>query len=145
MIVLFTDYGLTDSYVGQLHAVIAQAAPGEAVIDLLHHVPNHDIRAGAYLLPAYAAEFPEETVFICVVDPGVGSRRAPVMLRAFGQWFVGPDNGLFQLLARRDVDHQAYIIDWRPERLSHSFHGRDLFAPVAAMLARGEFPQASDT
>ena len=145
MIVLFTDYGLTDSYVGQLHAVIAQAAPGEAVIDLLHHVPNHDIRAGAYLLPAYAAEFPEETVFICVVDPGVGSSRAPVMLRAFGQWFVGPDNGLFQLLARRDVDHQAYIIDWRPERLSHSFHGRDLFAPVAAMLARGEFPQASDT
>jgi S-adenosylmethionine hydrolase len=145
MIVLFTDYGLEDAYVGQLHAVIAQAAPGEAVIDLLHHVPNHDIRAGAYLLPAYAAEFPEGTVFVCVVDPGVGGARQPVMLRAFGQCFVGPDNGLFQMLARRDNDHQAYVIEWRPRRLSRSFHGRDLFAPVAAMLARGQFPQARQT
>lgn len=145
MIVLFTDYGLQDPYVGQLHAVIAQAAPGVTVIDLLHHVPNHDIRAGAYLLPAYAAEFPESAVFVCVVDPGVGGARQPVMLRAFGKWFVGPDNGLFQMLARRDTHHQAYVVEWRPQRLSHSFHGRDLFAPVAAMLARGEFPQSRET
>ena len=145
MIVLFTDFGLQDTYVGQLHAAIAQAAPGEPVIDLLHHVPNHDIRAGAYLLPAYARELPKGTVFVCVVDPGVGGARQPVILRASGLWFVGPDNGLFQLLARRDTDHEAYTIDWRPQRLSPSFHGRDLFAPVGAMLARGELPPTSET
>jgi S-adenosylmethionine hydrolase len=145
MIALFTDFGLTDPYVGQLHAVLAQQAPGVAVIDLFHAVPNFDIRAGAYLLPAYARDFPAGTVFVCVVDPGVGGARRPVMLRADDRWYVGPDNGLFHMLARRAASHECHLIRWRPPRLSASFHGRDLFAPCAARLARGEMPPAEPT
>ena len=73
MIVLFTDFGLADPYVGQMHGVLAREAPGVPVIDLFHAVPNYDIRAAAYLLPAFVPEFPPESVFVCVVDPGVGS------------------------------------------------------------------------
>jgi hypothetical protein len=142
MIALFTDFGLTDPYVGQLHAVLAREAPGIPVIDLFHAVPNFNIRAAAYLLPAYAREFPPGTIFMGVVDPGVGGARRPVMLEADGRWYVGPDNGLFHVLARRTPAHVCHVIRWRPSRLSASFHGRDLFAPVAARLARGERPDA---
>ena len=142
MIALFTDFGLTDPYVGQLHAVLAREAPGIPGVGLFHSVPNFDVRAGAYLLPAYVDEFAPETVFLCVVDPGVGSDRAPVMLRADGRWYVGPDNGLFSVLARRARQVDSYAIRWRPARLSDSFHGRDLFAPVAARLACGKVPDS---
>ncbi len=142
MIALFTDFGLTDPYVGQLHAVLAREAPGVAVIDLFHAVPDFDIRAGAYLLPAYARGLPAETVFVCVVDPGVGGARRPVMLRADDRWYVGPDNGLLHVLARRAARHECHLLRWRPPHLSASFHGRDLFAPCAARLARGEMPQS---
>lgn len=145
MIVLFTDFGLADPYVGQLHGVLAREAPGVPVIDLFHGVPNFDIQAGAYLLPAYAAEFPRDSVFLCVVDPGVGASRRAVVLEADGRWYVGPDNGLFHMLARRSVQCRCAHITWQPARLSASFHGRDLFAPVAAMLARGERPPAQPT
>lgn len=141
MIALFTDFGLAGPYVGQLHAELAQQAPGVPVIDLFHDVPVHDIRAGAYLLPAYARDFPPGTVFVCVVDPGVGGTRRPLMIRADQRWYVGPDNGLLQLVARRARQCESHEILWRPERLSSSFHARDLFAPVAAMLARGERPE----
>jgi hypothetical protein len=141
MIVLFTDFGVADPYVGQLHAVLAQHAPGIPVVDLFHAVPNFDVRAGAYLLPAYARGFPEGTVFLCVVDPGVGGTRAPVMVRADGRWYLGPDNGLFSVLAHRAHQVESFAIRWRPTILSDSFHGRDLFAPSAARLARGELPE----
>ena len=140
MIVLFTDFGLENPYVGQLHAVLVRQVPQVPVVDLFHYVPKFDIRAGAYLLPAYTSTFPENSVFLCVVDPGVGTTRAAVMLQADGQWYVGPDNGLFHILARRAQTQQTHLITWRPTRISASFHGRDLFAPVAAMLARGERP-----
>lgn len=143
MIALFTDFGSQDPYVGQLHAVLAHHAPGVPVIDLFHHVPNHDIHAGAYLLPGLVSIFPDDTVFVCVVDPGVGSERRPLFLRADNCWFVGPDNGLFQILLRRAGQVECFTIDWRPDRLLPSFHGRDLFAPVAAMLVRGEQPDAT--
>ena len=142
VIVLFTDFGLSDPYVGQMHAVFAREAPGVPVIDLFHSVPPFNIRAGAYLLPAYSRDFPPETVFVCVVDPGVGGDRRPLMLRADKRWYVGPDNGLFELVSRRASEHRCHVIRWRPEKLSASFHGRDLFAPVAARLARGETPEA---
>lgn len=140
MIALFTDFGLHDPYVGQLHAVLAQQAPGVPVIDLFHTVPDYDIRAAAYLLPAYTELFPAGTVFLCVVDPGVGSARRAIMVRTDGRWYVGPDNGLFHILARRAGGADCHEILWRPAQLSASFHARDLFAPVAAMLARGEVP-----
>ncbi len=142
MIVLFTDFGLNGPYVGQMHAVLAQAAPSQAVVDLFHDVPRCNVRAGAYLLPAFVEPFPESAVFLCIVDPGVGSTRRAVAVRADGRWFVGPDNGLFHVLAKRAVCLDSYEIVWRPARLSSTFHGRDLFAPVAGSLALGMLPES---
>lgn len=139
MIVLVTDFGIRDPYVGQMHAAIRSHSDA-AVIDLLHHVPAYDARAGAYLMDALQRPFPVGTVFVGVVDPGVGGDRAPVMVNADGKWYVGPDNGLFNIVSRRAAAMEAFRIDWRPRRLSASFHGRDLFAPVAAQLAAGVRP-----
>jgi S-adenosylmethionine hydrolase len=143
MIVLFTDFGLEGPYTGQVKAVLHRSAPGSAVIDLFADAPTADPRAAAYLLAAYAAWFPPETVFLSVVDPGVGGARAAVVVESDGRWFVGPDNGLFELVRRRGSVVRSWEIDWRSEALSASFHGRDLFAPVAAELARGQRPAAA--
>lgn len=142
MIALFTDFGWNGPYVGQLHAALAVAAPDERVIDLMHDVPRHDIRAAAYLLPSITAVFPDSAVFLCVVDPGVGGARRPLAVRADKRWYVGPDNGLFEIVARRAARVECHEILWRPQRLSNSFHGRDLFAPVAAALAGGKLPES---
>jgi S-adenosylmethionine hydrolase len=91
-------------------------------------------------LAAHAVWFPAGTVFLCVVDPGVGGARPAIILEADGKWYVGPGNGLFELVQWRAEITHSFDITWHPERLSASFHGRDLFAPVAAMLARGEAP-----
>lgn len=143
MIVLFTDFGIDDPYVGQMRAVIQRRLPEMPVIDLLHNVPSYDIRAGAYLLDALQREFREGDVFAGVVDPGVGSDRAPVIARADGKWYVGPDNGLFGIVCRRAKAVEIFRVDWRPQALSASFHGRDLFAPTAAALAAGAMPECS--
>jgi len=145
MIVLFTDFGLNGPYLGQVKAVLHRDAPGIPVIDLFADAPAHDPRAAAYLLAAYGAGFPpgfpENTVFLAVVDPGVGGARRPVALAAGGYWYVGPDNGLFEAVIRRAPETpRCWEILWRPEEISDTFHGRDLFAPVAARLARGEEP-----
>ncbi len=140
MIVLFTDFRLSGPYTGQMKAVLHQMAPGIPSIDLFADAPAGNPKASAYLLAAYAAWFPAGTVFLCVVDPGVGGARPPITLKAGGRWYVGPGNGLFELVLRRAAEAQSWDIDWKPERLSASFHGRDLFAPVAALLARGEAP-----
>lgn len=145
MIALFTDFGLADPYVGQMHAVLAVQAPGVPVIDLFHQVPDFDIRAGAYLLPAYTQCLPEKAIIVAVVDPGVGGRRRAVWLRADGRTYVGPDNGLFEIVARRARELECHEITWRPASLSASFHGRDLFAPVGACLARGGLPEGRAT
>jgi len=135
MIVLFTDFGLEGPYIGQLEAVLQQQAPGVPVIRLFSDLPAFDIQAAAYLLPAYAAGFPPGTVFLCVVDPGVGGDRPGAVLMADGRWFVGPDEGLFELLARRARELACWRLP-RAQGVSSSFHGRDVFAPVAARLAR---------
>lgn len=142
MIFLFTDFGFRDIYVGQVKAVLQSRAPREAVIDLLHDAPPFNVRAGAYLLAALTAQQPKDSVTLAVVDPGVGGDRAPVAVLADGRWFVGPDNGLISVIAARAKKSEAYSIGWRPKALSASFHGRDLFAPVAALLARGNRRQA---
>lgn len=142
MIVLVTDFGTGDPYTGQMHAAI-RALVDTTVIDLLHQMPNYEVRAGAYLLDALQQSFPAGTVIVGVVDPGVGGDRAPVMINADGKWYVGPDNGLFNVIARRARSVETFRIDWRPEHLSASFHGRDLFAPVAARLATGVVPECS--
>jgi S-adenosylmethionine hydrolase len=140
MIVLFTDFGLHGPYMGQMKAVLHQMAPGIPAIDLFSDAPVGNPKASAYLLAVYAEWFPAGTVFLCVVDPGVGGTRPSVIVEADGRWYVGPGNGLFELIERRATETIRWDIDWKPERLSASFHGRDLFAPVAAMLARGEPP-----
>jgi S-adenosylmethionine hydrolase len=140
VIALFTDFGLEGPYTGQMKAVLLREAAGVPIVDLFAGVPATNPRAGAYLLAAHAAWFPTGTVFLCVVDPGVGSARAAVAVEADGRHYIGPDNGLFELVIRRAGSVHVWEIDWRPASLSASFHGRDLFAPVAARLARGEAP-----
>lgn len=140
MLVLFTDYGWSDPYVGQVKGVLATRAPGVPLIDLLHAAPDFNAHAGAQLLAALAPAFPAGAVFFCVVDPGVGGPRAAAVLEADGRWYVGPDNGLLSIVAARAAQVRAWHIHWRPENLSASFHGRDLFAPVAARIAAGDFP-----
>jgi S-adenosyl-L-methionine hydrolase (adenosine-forming) len=138
MIVLFTDFGLHGPYTGQVKAVLHQMAPGVPAIDLFADAPVGNPKASAYLLAVYAAWFPMGTVFLCIVDPGVGGTRPAIVLEADSRWYVGPGNGLFELVQRRATKSRSWDIDLRPEHLSASFHGRDIFAPVAAMLARGQ-------
>ena len=140
MIVLFTDFGLHGPYTGQMKAVLHQVAPGTPIIDLFADAPAGNPKASAYLLAAYAVWFPAGTVFLCVVDPGVGGERPPVIVEADGRCYVGPGNGLFELVQRRAKDSRSLDITWTPEHLSASFHGRDLFAPVAGIIARGDEP-----
>jgi S-adenosylmethionine hydrolase len=142
MILTFTDFGTRGPYLGQMEMTLRLAAPGVAVIHLLADAPTFDPRASAYLLAAVTDRVPAGSVVLGVVDPGVGGRRAPLVVLADGRWFVGPDNGLFELVTRRAAHARAWEIVWRPDRLSATFHGRDLFAPVAARLALGEAPEA---
>lgn len=137
MIFLFTDFGAGDIYVGQMKAVLHERAPKAPVVDLLNDAPAFNVRLGAHLLAAFAARLPKDSVTLAVVDPGVGGTRDPVAVLVDGRWFVGPDNGLISVVAARAVKHEVHTIEWRPENLSASFHGRDLFAPVAAMIAAG--------
>jgi S-adenosylmethionine hydrolase len=138
MILLFTDYGASDIYVGQVKAVLAQCAPGVPVIDLLHEVPPFNVRAGAHLLAALSTRLQAGDVVLAVVDPGVGGARDAIAVNAGGRWFVAPDNGLASVAAARANNAELFTIGWRPETLSASFHGRDLLAPVASMLAWGD-------
>lgn len=140
MIVLFTDFGIHDPYVGQIKAKFAEHAPGQQVIDLLHQAPDYNAHAGSHLIAAFAPGFPSGTVFMCVVDPGVGTLRDGVVVMAGGRWFVGPDNGLLSVVAARHADSKIWCIRWRPEDVSSTFHGRDIFAVVAALIGKGEFP-----
>ena len=137
-IVLFCDFGLpyTGQMKGRLVEELGQDASNHPIIDLMHDVPAHDVQAGSILLAAHADDFPLGSVFVCVVDPGVGSHeRKPGVVRAGGRWFVGPLNGLFEHVLRRWDDAEVFEITWQPPQLSASFHGRDLFSPVAAGLA----------
>ena len=136
MIALFTDFGLSGPYTGQVRAVLAQRAPGVPVVDIFADLPPGEPKPAAYLLAHYGMWFPPGTVMLAVVDPGVGSARRAVVADADGRFFVGPDNGLFEIVLRRAASTRGREIVWRPQSLSASFHGRDLFAPVAAEIAR---------
>jgi S-adenosylmethionine hydrolase len=152
-IFFLTDFGLADIYVGVVRAVILGIAPDARIVDLTHDVPPHDVRAGAFALLAAAQYLPDDAVVLAVVDPGVGTSRRPIALHVSGRTYVGPDNGLFSWVTGADLDVQptlpgrgsggaetVVVLDrpeyWRPA-VSSTFHGRDLFGPVAAHLARG--------
>lgn len=138
MILLLTDFGLAGPYVGQMHLVLRRLAPEVPVLDLQHDLPAFRPDLASPLLAAHLDFAQPGDVVVAVVDPGVGTDRRPLALRLDGIWLVGPDNGLFEAALRRARAVESYAIAWRPERLSASFHGRDLFAPVAARLARGD-------
>ncbi|HVO10537.1 MAG TPA: SAM-dependent chlorinase/fluorinase [Vicinamibacteria bacterium] len=142
VIALLTDFGLQDHYVGAMKGAILTVCPQATLVDVLHEVPRHDVAAGALALDASFRFFPPGTVFLAVVDPGVGSERRALGFAAGGWLFVGPDNGLFTHVLEAHPAARVHLLanpalQRRP--LSLVFHGRDLFGPAAAHLACG-FP-----
>jgi S-adenosylmethionine hydrolase len=140
LITLLSDFGARDGYAACLKGVILGLNPRARLVDLSHEVPPQDIQAGAFILAAAAPYFPAGTIHLAVVDPGVGTGRRALAARTRGQCFVGPDNGLFHLMfaGRTDLEivsleNPAYFLP----QVSATFHGRDLFAPVAAHLSLG--------
>jgi len=144
VIALFTDFGTRDAYVAQLKGAILSIHPTAQLIDLTHEVSVFDVRAAAYLLDASVRYFPARTIFVAVVDPGVGTARRPVLLVTQAEkFYVGPDNGLFTRVIEREGFQAAYMLTQSAyflPQVSATFHGRDLFGPVAAHLARGVEP-----
>ena len=138
---IITDFGYRDHYVGAMKGVIASIAPTATVIDLAHGIPAQSIIAGAIALRESWRYFPRRTVFLAVVDPGVGTARAPIAIETrTGARFVGPDNGLLWLAANQAGIKRAVKLTSPRHRLTHvsaTFHGRDIFAPAAAYLWRG--------
>lgn len=139
LITLLTDFGTRDAYVASMKGVILGLNPQTALVDLTHEIPPQDVRAGALNLAAAAPYFPPGTIHLAVVDPGVGTSRRALAARCRGQLWVGPDNGLFSLIFNQaspfivSLENPRYF---RPE-VSATFHGRDIFAPVAAHLSLG--------
>lgn len=144
MIHLFTDFGLAGPYIGQVKAVLARAAPGVPVIDLLADAPPFDAKSAAYLLAAYDSIAAAGDVVVAVVDPGVGSARKALVLEVDDVWYVGPGNGIFEAVLAQAGNARAWEVIWRPAAASASFHGRDIFAPAAARIAAGNPPEAAD-
>ena len=140
IITLTTDFGYADPFVGIMKGTILRIAPNMQIVDLNHGIAPQDVRAAALTLAASVDYFPQGTIHVAVVDPGVGSERRPILIHSAGQYFVGPDNGVFsfalkdkQTLLIVHLSNEAYFL--QPK--SRTFHGRDIFAPVAAHLARG--------
>ena len=146
-ITLTTDFGDHDPYVGIMKGVILGVAPDAKIVDLTHEIPPQNIREAAYALQSARAYFAAGTVHLAVVDPGVGSDRRPLLVTTGQDSFVGPDNGLLSF-ALELQDAQAWALDkpeyWLPD-VSRTFHGRDIFAPVAAHVALGVPPAAVGT
>src|SRR4030095_6710233 len=124
---LFTDFGLLGPYTGQMKAVLHAISPGIPVVDLFADAPAGNPRASAYLLAAHAAWFPVDTVFLCVVDPGVGGARPAIILEADDRWYVGPGNGLFELIQRRATSTRSWDNEGRAGRISARRYGGDVF------------------
>jgi S-adenosylmethionine hydrolase len=147
---LFTDYGWEDPYVAQLKGVILTINPDARLLDITHSVTPFNVVEGAYLLDQCSAEFPAGTIFVAVVDPQVGTARDPVLLETGkGKFFVGPDNGIFTQVIAHEGLAKAWILDkpqfFRAGDISHTFHGRDIFGPIAARLAAGTDPEQLGT
>ncbi|WP_052890016.1 SAM hydrolase/SAM-dependent halogenase family protein [Thermogemmatispora carboxidivorans] len=140
VIALMTDFGLRDGFVGIMKGVIAGIVPQAQFIDISHDIAPQNVAAGAWLLSTAYRYFPAGSIFLCVVDPGVGSQRRAIALEA-GEWFfVGPDNGLFSYVLAEQPLRRVVALEnpaYRLPAVSTTFHGRDIFAPAAAHLARG--------
>ena len=139
-IALLTDFGLNDNFVGVMKGVIYRINPRAKIVDISHQVESHNIREAAFLLRSSYPYFPEGTVFLIVVDPGVGTERKSVIVETEKYLFVAPDNGVLSFLKERDIKRIIQITneEYFLKPVSRTFHGRDIFAPVAAHLSRGE-------
>lgn len=148
LIGLLTDFGTSDGYVGVMKGVILGIAPACHLVDLTHDIPPQNVRSGAWVLATAWRYFPENAIFLCVVDPGVGSERRAIALRTGDRIFVGPDNGLFSYILADGEPERVVVLDKPLYHLplpSATFHGRDIFSPCAAHLARGILLEAIGT
>jgi S-adenosylmethionine hydrolase len=140
IITLCTDFGTRDGYVGAMKGVLLSIAPQATLVDIAHDIPRQSVAEGAFTLATACGYFPEGTIHLVVVDPGVGSARRPVAVRTRRHFFVAPDNGVLTYALRDqeplEIVHLTRREYWRSE-ISHTFHGRDIFSPVAAHLANG--------
>lgn len=140
IITLLTDFGTADGYVAAMKGVLLASCPDARIVDATHAIPPRDVRAGAWALRHYWNVFPNDTVHVAVVDPGVGTSREPLLVQADGRWLVGPDNGLFSWVfknARHWTAHRIRPGVRRPGSIGETFHGRDVFAYAAGQLAAG--------
>ena len=140
LVTLLTDFGTADYFVGAVKGAMLSVNSRAVIVDITHEIPPQDIEAGAFTLLAAYKTFPAGTIHVVVIDPGVGSERRPIIVSANEQFFVGPDNGLFTYIYDREPSHRVVHVTsdrfFRPS-VSSTFHGRDVFAPVAAALSSG--------
>lgn len=144
VIALLSDFGTQDHYVGAMKGVLARLAPNARIVDLTHQVAPFDLVQAGLALHQAVPHFPRKTVFLAVVDPGVGSARKPILVETQDYFFLGPDNGLLSMaLAEQKIRRIVHLSNEKyfQKPLSATFHGRDLFAPVAAHLAQGLAPE----
>jgi hypothetical protein len=140
IITLTTDFGSKDHYAGAMKGVILSINPDVTITDITHEIPPHDVFKGAFTLRNFYRYFPRQTIHVAIVDPGVGGRRKAIALEADGHIFVGPDNGVFTFIYRESKPYRVHEIKSPKHTLSdisRTFHGRDIFAPVAAHLSLG--------
>jgi S-adenosylmethionine hydrolase len=141
IVTLLTDFGTADGYAAAMKGVILSMAPDATVVDAAHEIPPQDIRAGAWALSTYWRWFPEGAIHIAVVDPGVGTERDALLIVADGHFFLAPDNGLLAMVLKQSAKVQLYRLlpaVHHPRGKSATFHGRDVFAYAAGLLARGK-------
>jgi S-adenosylmethionine hydrolase len=142
IVTLTTDFGTTDHFAGVMKGVIFGICPSAEVVDISHEIRPFEITEGAFVISQAYRYFPKKTIHVVVVDPGVGTARRPILMEAGGQYFVGPDNGVFSMIFTREkhkvreITAERYFL----KPVSQTFHGRDIFAPVAAHLAAGARP-----
>ncbi|MGI9107324.1 MAG: SAM hydrolase/SAM-dependent halogenase family protein [Pyrinomonadaceae bacterium] len=144
LITLLTDFGTADYFVGAMKGAILSLDPQACIVDITHEIPAHDIAAGAFALLAAYQSFPPQTIHVAVVDPGVGSMRRPLLIATREHCFIGPDNGLFSYVCERETPARIYHLTnptFFRAAVSATFHGRDIFAPVAGALSRGALPE----
>jgi S-adenosylmethionine hydrolase len=145
IITLLTDFGTEDYFVGAVKGAILNINPAARIVDITHEIPAHDVAAGAFALLAACSTFPPDTIHVAVVDPGVGSERRGILIRTRGQYFVGPDNGIFSYVCDSSIDtpevfHLDNAVYFR-QPVSKTFNGRDVFAPIAGALSKGIQPE----
>jgi S-adenosylmethionine hydrolase len=144
VIALLTDFGTLDYFVGAMKGAILSINEGAKIVDLTHEIPPQDIRAANFTLRACYADFPAKTIFVAVVDPGVGSARRAILVETENYYFIAPDNGLLGFVFEEEKDFVVYKLadeKFFADKVSRTFHGRDIFAPVAAHLSNGASPK----